>query len=102
MNAEDVIKEALKTARINLQNYKKSIHTSLKSTDKKLLSDAMKSNGGGVDSEMYPEATVNRLLKRGLVQWKPNQQKSRHFAQLLTLTKTGRIEADAIEKGEKG
>ncbi|NEX63425.1 hypothetical protein [Noviherbaspirillum galbum] len=59
-------------------------------TDKRLLRDALASNGGGVDSDFYPKACRERLLKLGLIQWKPNQHKSLHYASLLTITAAGR------------
>ena len=62
----------------------------LRLTDKMLLSDAIKSNGGGVDEGRYADATVKRLLKNGFVQWRPNQSKSRHYSLLLTLTELGK------------
>ncbi len=66
------------------------IEAQLKRTDLRLLEAALKSNGGGVDSDFYASATVARLLKSGLIQWKPNQSKSNHYASLLTLTTQGK------------
>ena len=62
-------------------------------TDQKLIADALKSNGGGIDEARYAGATVQRLLKDGLVQWKPNQHKSKHYSLLLTLTELGKTVA---------
>lgn len=64
--------------------------SALKRTDVALLRAALASNGGGVDSDRHAHATVQRMLKAGLVQWKPNQSKSNHFASLLTITAAGK------------
>jgi hypothetical protein len=69
----------------------------LRRTDKALLLAALASNGGGVDSDRFSEATRKRLLKSGLIQWKPNQHKSNHFALLLTLTPDGRQRATELK-----
>lgn len=68
----------------------------IKRTDAKLLVDALNSNGGGVDSDRYPEAARKRLLANGLIQWKPNQDKSKHYALLLTLTSEGKTVALSV------
>lgn len=57
--------------------------------DKKLLADAVASNGGGVRYERYPKAAVDRLLKQELIQVKPNKSHSLQHAFLLTATKAG-------------
>ncbi len=64
--------------------------------DRAMLLAALASNGGGIDSEMYPEATRKRLMKAGLLQWKPNQRKSGHYVMLMTLTAQGAALAKAI------
>lgn len=61
----------------------------LKRTDRKLLQDALNSNGGGVRDTRYADATIERLIKQGLLQEKPNQGYSTPFV-LLTITKAGK------------
>jgi hypothetical protein len=61
--------------------------TMLKRTDIKLLADALASNGGGVRDERYKDATVNRLIRAGLLQLKPGQRTI--HTTLLTITKAG-------------
>jgi hypothetical protein len=68
----------------------------LNKNDLKLMRDALASNGGGVNSDFYPEAVKKRLMKAGLIQWKPNQHKSNHFASLLTITATGKRELEEL------
>lgn len=62
----------------------------LRKTDFALLRAIWHSNGGGVDSDLHAHATVQRLLKAKLIQWKPNQHKSNHAANLLTFTAAGK------------
>ena len=62
----------------------------LNKNDYKLLKDALDSNGGGIDYECYYESTIKRLLKKCLIQWKPNQLKSKTYTRLLTITITGK------------
>lgn len=62
----------------------------LNKNDYKLLKNALNSSGGGVDYEYYPSAVVKRLLKKLLIQWKPNQSKSNIHSHLLTITLTGK------------
>lgn len=69
--------------------------------DRAMLLAALKKNGGGIDSDMYPEATRKRLMKAGLLQWKPNQRKSGHYAMLMTLTERGSDVAKAIAMSQK-
>lgn len=57
----------------------------LKRTDRKLLQDALDSNGGGTRETRYADTTINRLLRHGLIQWKPND-----YNGLLTITKAGK------------
>ena len=64
--------------------------------DRALLLAALASNGGGIDSERYPEAARKRLMRAGLLQWKPNQRKSGHYAMLMTLTAKGAALAKAL------
>ena len=66
--------------------------TELKRPDLKLLREALATNGGGVNSDLYSDASRNRMLKAGLIQWKPNQHKSNYFASLLTITAAGKEE----------
>jgi hypothetical protein len=56
--------------------------------DIKLLRDALASNGGGVNADMYSVASRTRLMKAGLIQWKPNSRTV--FVSLLTITKAGK------------
>ena len=65
----------------------------LNRNDKRLLAESLKSNGGGVDSDRYASTTISRLLKKGFIQWKPNQNKSKHYILLLTLTELGKTAA---------
>lgn len=39
-------------------------------TDIKLLRDALASNGGGVNDLFYANATIQRMVKAGLIAWK--------------------------------
>jgi len=59
----------------------------LQRSDIKLLSDALASNGGGVRDERYKDATINRLIRAGLLQYKPGQRTI--YTTLLTITKAG-------------
>jgi hypothetical protein len=61
----------------------------LKKTDRKLLQDALNSNGGGVRFDSYSEASVRRMFKAGFIQVKPNQSPLL-FSTLLTITKEGK------------
>lgn len=56
--------------------------------DIKLLRDALASNGGGVNADLYSNASRQRLMKAGLIQWKPNSRTV--FVSLLTITKAGK------------
>lgn len=56
--------------------------------DIKLLRDALASNGGGVNADLYSNASRQRLMKAGLLQWKPNSRTV--FVSLLTITKAGK------------
>ena len=60
----------------------------LNKNDIKLLRDALASNGGGVNSELYAEAVKARLMKARLIQWKPNQKVM--FTVLITITPAGK------------
>lgn len=64
----------------------------MKPVDWKLMQSALSSNGGGVNADLYSEASRKRLMKAGLIQWKPNDKSS---VPLLTLTKEGRAAAIA-------
>lgn len=63
----------------------------LKRTDIELLRAALKTNGGGVFPELYSQAARVRMLKAGLIQWKPNHT-SHHtgYTSLLTITPAGK------------
>jgi hypothetical protein len=74
----------------------------LRPIDTKLLRAALASNGGGIDSDLYSVASRKRLMKAGLIQWKPNQHKSNHFANLLTITPAGKDELKKIEGQTNG
>lgn len=65
--------------------------SALLKTDVKLLRAALASNGGGINPDMHPEATRKRLMKAGLIQWKPNHC-SHHtgYTSLLTITAAGK------------
>lgn len=56
--------------------------------DFKLLRAALDSNGGGVNSDFYSDSSRNRLIKAGLLQWKPNSRTP--FVSLLTITPAGK------------
>ncbi len=58
----------------------------LKRTDIKVLQRCLKSNGGGVDFGYGYDSAIKRLLKANYIQYKPNQEKSKHWAILMTLT----------------
>lgn len=61
----------------------------LRAVDMKLLRATLASNGGGVNvNNGYSEATRIRLMKAGLIQWKPNDKSS--FASMVTITPAGR------------
>jgi hypothetical protein len=64
----------------------------MKPVDLKLVQAALSSNGGGVNADFYSEASRKRLMKAGLIQWKPG---NRTGVSLLTLTKEGRATAIA-------
>jgi hypothetical protein len=60
----------------------------LKRTDWKLLEAAAKSNGGGTADHWHAPTTIQRMIKAGLIQWKPNCN-AKHVS-LLTITKAGK------------
>lgn len=62
----------------------------MKRPDLKLLRDALASNGGGINSDLYSTASRTRLMKAGLIQWKPNSRTV--FVSLLTITPAGKEE----------
>lgn len=53
-------------------------------TDVNLLVAAEKSNGGGTNDWRHAPTTIQRMIKAGLVQWKP------HHATLITITPAGK------------
>lgn len=59
-------------------------------SEKAILAKLLASNGGGRTLDIEPPTVVARMLKNGLIQPKPNQHKSGHFAFLYTLTDAGR------------
>lgn len=56
----------------------------LRRTDVKLLTAALKSNGGGITAWNLPIATVARMLKASFIKHKPN-----HLG-MLTITASGK------------
>lgn len=64
-------------------------------TDIKLLSAALASNGGGVDSDLHSIASRTRLMKAGLIQWKPNSRTI--FVSLLTITPAGKEALEGLQ-----
>ena len=94
MNYEQV--EAMRQVSVSGAGIDAGPAVSLKNPDKKLLLDALRSNGGGVPEMSYSEASKARLFKAGLIQWKPNQAKSRNQTLLLTLTQTGKASAQEL------
>lgn len=64
---------------------------SLKRTDVKLLQDALKSNGGGINPDRYSDASRDRLFEAGLIQWKPNHCSVKTgYTSLITITTLGK------------
>jgi hypothetical protein len=57
----------------------------LKRPDYQLLQAALKSNGGGVPTYLYSDASVRRLMSYDLIQWKHNQG-----GEFVSLTKEGK------------
>lgn len=75
----------------------RSVVKILKRTDIKLLQDAFKSNGGGINPEYYSFASRDRLFEAGLIQWKPNHCSAKTgYTSLITITKAGKNKLMAI------
>ena len=61
----------------------------MKRTEKKMLSAALASNGGGITDWLLPVSTRDRLLKAQYLQHKPNH------AGMLTITHAGKAALEA-------
>lgn len=72
----------------------------LRPVDMKLLRAALASNGGGVNADLYSDASRTRLMNAGLLQWKPNQKVVRIM--LLTITPAGREKIKAEDAMQQG
>jgi len=61
--------------------------------DLKLLREALASKGGGVNPNLYSEASRLRMMRAGLIQWKPNHcNHHTGYTSLLTITAEGKEE----------
>lgn len=69
----------------------------LKRTDVKLLEAALKSNGGGTRDVWHAPTTIQRMLKAGFIQWKPNCNAK--YVSLLTITQAGKAVLAARTNG---
>lgn len=67
----------------------------LKNTDIKLLRAAVMSNGGGTNADLFSAAARTRLIKAGLIRWKPN---NRTMVSLLIATPKGRETLKGIDR----
>jgi hypothetical protein len=68
--------------------------THLLKTDTKLLRAAVSSNGGGANADLFSAASRNRLIKAGLIRWKPN---NRTTVSLLIATPKGKETLKGLE-----
>jgi hypothetical protein len=60
----------------------------LNKNDIALLRAALASNGGGVNADLHSVAARTRLMRAGLIQWKPNSRTV--FVSPLTITPAGK------------